>query len=971
MLRRDASRFAVAWLFAFFGMIAHAGGPRFVAGTTYFDPSVTGQPVIWTGGAISYFVDQGALGSTVSNATATATVAAAAAVWNAVPTAAVSITQGGSLAEDVSGANVIATTNGVTMPADIEGTATATPVAVVFDADGSVIDAFYGTGASNPEDCIDSGVMTRVDNLASSGVIVHAVVLINGLCTGTPAQLQQIQFQLIRAFGRVLGLDWSQANDAVLFGPGVPSTQQLEGWPLMRPVDLNCNQLSVECIPNPLQLRADDIAAVSRVYPVNAANAGQYGNKTQTAGATISIHGAIHFRHGQGMQGVNVVARPITPGVRLPDDRYPAASVSGFLFSGNRGNPVTGTTDPTGDSLSKFGSVDPAMEGFYDLSGIPLPPGESQADYQITLEPLNPLYTGNESVGPYALGSPTPSGTMLTATILGLSAGMSIEQDFTIPDSAGDLQPGDGGSVSAPAAIAPAGEWQSRVAGVGESAWFALPVQGGRHFTVEAEALDDDVEEAAAPSENKLRTVLGIWNGSDPTTSPPVVGTVAPFNGAAPGVTSLGVDAIADGELLLGVADQRGDGRPDYSFHGRLLYASQVSPQYLPLTGGTITITGSGFHPGMLVSVGGQISATVTDITPTIIVATAPPVAANTGSLDLVVTDPATNGVAVIAAGISYGDATHDTMSIVAAPPATLGAEVAAPFTVRVFGPDQITPVGGVPVSFSVLAGAATLGCGSSNCSVTTTGDGFATVAAAATAAGPVTLQAALSNGDALAAEFTATAAPAIAALTPELFLAPSATWVWMPQVQLWNGPLPAAGAAVNWSEAGASVSLPSSSTTNAQGIATTTLALGPWATGTSFTLTACTPNTASCVAIPVYTVHPETEILSAASGTNQELVPGQPPAPVVMRLLAPGGQPIVAGTVTFNGVIRAWIPPCSSIGPCPPGRLLSTFSQSGTSAGDGSVSFTPGLTQIPERLTGLAIAGSSSTVPFAIDVHP
>ena len=129
---------------------AHAGGPRFVAGSTYFDPAVKGQPIVWTGGRISYFTDLGPLSSTVTNAQANATVAAAAAVWNAVPTAALSITRGGSLAEDVNSTNVIVSSSGVSLPADIQNTAVTTPVGIVYDADGSVIDALFGTGASDP-----------------------------------------------------------------------------------------------------------------------------------------------------------------------------------------------------------------------------------------------------------------------------------------------------------------------------------------------------------------------------------------------------------------------------------------------------------------------------------------------------------------------------------------------------------------------------------------------------------------------------------------------------------------------------------------------------------------------------------------------------------------------------------------------------------------------------------------------------
>ena len=80
--------------------------------------------------------------------------------------------------------------------------------------------------------------MNVVDQLAASGTIVHALILIDGRCTGSAPQLEQIQFQLIRAFGRVLGLAWSQANDTVLSEDGTPSYQQLQGWPLMRPIDL-------------------------------------------------------------------------------------------------------------------------------------------------------------------------------------------------------------------------------------------------------------------------------------------------------------------------------------------------------------------------------------------------------------------------------------------------------------------------------------------------------------------------------------------------------------------------------------------------------------------------------------------------------------------------------------------------------------------------------------------------------------
>ena len=68
-----------------------AGGPKYVAGASYFNPAVVGQPVHWSGGQVNYYVDQGPLNSQVTNQQATAMVDAGAALWSAVPTAGVKL----------------------------------------------------------------------------------------------------------------------------------------------------------------------------------------------------------------------------------------------------------------------------------------------------------------------------------------------------------------------------------------------------------------------------------------------------------------------------------------------------------------------------------------------------------------------------------------------------------------------------------------------------------------------------------------------------------------------------------------------------------------------------------------------------------------------------------------------------------------------------------------------------------------
>jgi hypothetical protein len=145
---------------------AFAGGPRWVAGASYFDPSTVGQPVVWKSGIVNYYTDLGDLSATVPQAQANAMVASAAALWSGEPAAALQIGQAGSLAEDVNGSNFYQGPDGLVMPADVRSSAVATPLGIVYDADGSVLDALEGEGASDPNSCNTNGVTTLVDNFS-------------------------------------------------------------------------------------------------------------------------------------------------------------------------------------------------------------------------------------------------------------------------------------------------------------------------------------------------------------------------------------------------------------------------------------------------------------------------------------------------------------------------------------------------------------------------------------------------------------------------------------------------------------------------------------------------------------------------------------------------------------------------------------------------------------------------------------
>ncbi len=219
---------------------ALAGGPKYVAGTSFFNPAVVGQTIHWSGGQVSYFVDQGPLSAIVSNQQATAMVDAAAALWSAVPTAAVTVTRAGFLNEDVDGSNIVAANGQIAQPADVTESAINYPVGFIFDADGSVIDSIFGLGASQPTSCQFNGVWAWIDAVNPDATIAHAVILLNGRCATTPDLVAMMSYQLERAFGRILNLDFSQI-DPISLNAQFPASDP--DGPIMQALSGACNEL--------------------------------------------------------------------------------------------------------------------------------------------------------------------------------------------------------------------------------------------------------------------------------------------------------------------------------------------------------------------------------------------------------------------------------------------------------------------------------------------------------------------------------------------------------------------------------------------------------------------------------------------------------------------------------------------------------------------------------------------------------
>ena len=235
-----------------------------------FHATASGNPVVWYTSQPLYFTDPGDLSAYVNNAAANALVAAAAGVWN-VPTSAMTIAYGGALAEHVSGANAYFGSNGPVFPADVQSSNyAAIQIAVIYDSDGSVTDMLLGGGASSPAECRQNGVTESVDSIIPAGLIQHAILVLNGRCTGPRATSSSCRCSTSWSGHSGGCWGWAGRRPTTTSSPGIrqPTTNQAMHWPIMHPIDIVCGLYTYQCLPQPFTLRDDDVASISGLYPM-------------------------------------------------------------------------------------------------------------------------------------------------------------------------------------------------------------------------------------------------------------------------------------------------------------------------------------------------------------------------------------------------------------------------------------------------------------------------------------------------------------------------------------------------------------------------------------------------------------------------------------------------------------------------------------------------------------------------------
>lgn len=891
--------------------LARAGGPQYVAGVSYFNAGLAGQPITWTEGAITYYTDQGDLSPLLRGPDADTFVADAFSRWTQIPTAAISATRGGQLAEDVSGANVILNPDrSITLPLDIKPTATNRPIGIVYDADGAVTDALIGSGASS--DCFTNATFGGVDAFTTDGHFAHALVVLDGKCAQTSGALPDLKYHLVRVLGRVFGLGWSQLNLNAVTGIPQPSGDDLAGLPVMHEDDLaSCVPIS-GCYPNPDAPKMDDRAALSRLYPVTITNLSEFPGKQIFAANTARIHGSVKFTDSSGnptqaMQGVNVVARCLD----CAPTGYAASSVSGFLFSGNAGNAITGYTEALGNAYNRFGSADATLEGFFDLGGLEVPNGDGTR-YQLSVEALD----GNlsQNVGPYAPWQVLPSGSM-QPIVMTVTRGSDLQQDILMNGSAVDTpDPGTSDSYTAPRALPKTGDWTGKLGSYGDDDYFWLNGQTNRTLSVEVTALDD----TGQPTVGKLQPVIGMWSLAAQPGTPPPAYTSSSFNTSSFGLTQLNAQLLSSMQFRIGVADLRGDGRPDFRYHARVLYADSVTPNRVSARGGMpILLTGYGFKTGMTMTVDStasvSTSATLLSISPGELVATTPPIADSVQNISL--TDPATGASSTLTGVLTFGAGPNDTIRLVqGANSATpVGAEAAYPVRVTVSSSDGLTAVNGATVQWSAKNGAGLSACnGAATCYAFTDESGQVETRVSIGAVGATTITAALAPASYSPPKIVqvsingTSSAKDLALFSPKVWVTQGATLDIPFTARLLANGVPQGAQTLNWNIGiGSGTLSPAAVTTDGAGYARSTLHVNRLAADVQGTVCVA-PGNAPCQTFYVMQVLPSALKLQRVSGSYQTIRVGQTFQPISIRVTnsATPPNPVTGVPVSFQSMV-------------------------------------------------------------------
>ena len=263
----------------------YAGGPL---------NSFDGRAIVYQSSdfPVPYHPDRGDLGD-FSNGQATDMVNTCFETWQDVATATIIFQNGGQLPVDVDSTNY-----GPYLDNFSDGI---NPI--IFDSDGSIIDAEYGAGASNNI----IGFAGSAYN-TSTGYYVEGLAVLNGKFS-TVFTYDQFKATFFHEFGHFLGLDHTQINLQYVHDGDTANDIYV---PTMYPTATDDDTSLAD--PNP-----DDEAAITLLYPEPNVNT-TYGK----------IEGTVKWGNEQPVLGANVVA------VKIGDeDMSQFSSISDYYMQNN------------------------------------------------------------------------------------------------------------------------------------------------------------------------------------------------------------------------------------------------------------------------------------------------------------------------------------------------------------------------------------------------------------------------------------------------------------------------------------------------------------------------------------------------------------------------------------------------------------------------------------------------------------